>query len=135
MTKMLPELDEIARRRRALGLTQGELAKAAGVSRSLVAKLEKKLVNASYIKVKDIFDALEALEAERSNDAMVVAVGRIHNGKIEYASASETVYAVWERMDRNAYSQLPVKDAASIVGSITERAISSRGGARKAQEH
>jgi predicted transcriptional regulator len=96
------------------------------VSRSLLAKLEKKLVNASYGKVKDIFDALEALEAERANDAMIVAVGRIHNSKIEYAFASETIHAVWERMDRKAYSQLPVKDAASIVGSITERAISRK---------
>ena len=53
---MFPTLEDIARRRRQLGLKQGELAKAAGVSQSLIAKLEAGSIDSSYTKVKTIFD-------------------------------------------------------------------------------
>ena len=37
---MLPSLDEIAKKRKMLGLTQKELARMAGVSQSSIAKIE-----------------------------------------------------------------------------------------------
>ena len=59
---MFPTLEDIAKRRRQLGLKQSELAKAAGVSQSLIAKLEAGTIDSSYTKVKTIFDVLERLE-------------------------------------------------------------------------
>jgi len=108
-------------------MTQDKLAKSVGVSRSLIAKLETGQVDASYKKVKNIFDTLEQLETELGK-TKTVTVGEIHNTKVEYANVSEPVYAVWKRMDRNAFSQVPVKDSAGrdIVGSITERAINRK---------
>ena len=61
---MLPPLEEVAQKRKMLNLTQKQLAKLAGVSQSLIAKLESKKIDPSYTKVKAIFDALERLETK-----------------------------------------------------------------------
>lgn len=57
--RMLPSLDEIAKRRKLLGLTQKQLAKIAGVSQSFIAKIESGKIDPSYSKAKAIFDTLE----------------------------------------------------------------------------
>jgi predicted transcriptional regulator len=49
---MFPQLEDIAKKRRRLGLKQAELAKLSGVSQSLVAKLESGRIDSSYTKVK-----------------------------------------------------------------------------------
>jgi len=61
---MFPQLEDIAKKRRRLGLKQAELAKLSGVSQSLVAKLESGRIDSSYTKVKTIFNVLERLEAK-----------------------------------------------------------------------
>ncbi len=47
---MFPTLEDIAKRRHQLGLKQSELAKAAGVSQSLIAKLEAGTIDFSTPK-------------------------------------------------------------------------------------
>ena len=64
---MFPTLEDIAKRRRQLGLKQSELAKMAGVSQSLIAKLEAGTIDSSYTKVKTIFDILERLEPKQKS--------------------------------------------------------------------
>ena len=66
---MFPTLEDIAKRRRQLGLKQSELAKAAGVSQSLIAKLEAGTIDCSYTKVKTIFDVLDRLEFKTKTQA------------------------------------------------------------------
>ena len=61
---MFPPVEEIAHKRRILGLNQAELAKLAGVSQSLIAKLESGKIDSSYTKVKTIFETLERLETK-----------------------------------------------------------------------
>ena len=61
LIKMSYELSEVKVIRKKLGLTQGELAKAAGVSQSLIAKIESTKIDPTYSKVKLIFHALESL--------------------------------------------------------------------------
>ena len=46
--------EDIGKKRRQLGLKQAELAKMAGVSQSLIAKLEAGTIDSSYTKVKTI---------------------------------------------------------------------------------
>jgi predicted transcriptional regulator len=76
---MLPPLEEIAQKRRLLGLKQAELAKLAGVSQSLIAKLESGKIDSSYTKVKTIFEALEKLEVQT----------KIQAGKVLHKAANE----------------------------------------------
>jgi len=55
----LPDLSRIAVMRKRMGLTQTELAEKAGVSQSLIARVEAGTVDPRYSKVEKIFRALE----------------------------------------------------------------------------
>src|SRR5687767_16022587 len=69
---VIPEIDEVRLLRRQLGLTQQELARMAGVSQSLIAKIERGLVQPSYSNVKRL---VEALEAEKNRRHPAVTAG------------------------------------------------------------
>jgi len=115
---MFPPLEEIAQKRRRLGLKQAELAKLAGVSQSLIAKLESGKIDSSYNKVKTIFDALERLEVKTK-----IQAGKMLQNKIVSVQKKEPVSKVVELMKTHGYSQLPVFDGKQPVGSISEKAI------------
>ena len=121
--EMLPELAEIERKRRTLDLTQAELAKLTGLSRSLIAKVETTRMMPSYEKAKIIFDTLDAVEKKAGISLHAITLGQICSRQIEYAEANETIGEVWRRMEGKAFSQLPVRRDGQIVGSVTERAI------------
>lgn len=61
---MLPNLSDIAKKRHQLNLKQTELAKKAGVSQSLIAKLEAGKIDSSYTKVKTIFEVIDHLRIQ-----------------------------------------------------------------------
>jgi predicted transcriptional regulator len=115
---MFPTLEDIAKRRRQLGLKQSELAKAAGVSQSLIAKLEAGTIDSSYSKVRTIFDVLERLEFKTKVQAEKV----LHNDVIT-VQKNEPISEVVKIMKENGISQVPVFDGKQSVGSISEKAI------------
>jgi len=115
---MLPSLEEVARKRRMLDLTQKQLAKLAGVSQSLIAKLESKKIDPSYTKVKAIFDALERLEIKTEVHAGEV----LHRGVVG-VQKSDLVSKAVRLMTDHGYSQLPVFDGEHAVGSISEKTM------------
>ena len=56
-----------------LGITQSELARAAGVSQSLIAKLESGLVDPSFSTMKAISEALRSqirIEGKKASEVM-----------------------------------------------------------------
>src|SRR5947207_16027948 len=61
---MLPSLGEIPKKRKDLGLTQSRLAVSAGVSQSIIAKIEAGSVDPSYSIVQRLFSALERAGGE-----------------------------------------------------------------------
>jgi len=115
---MFPTLEDIAKRRRQLGLKQSELAKMAGVSQSLIAKLEAGTIDSSYTKVKNIFDVLERLEFKSKIQAEKV----LHNEVIS-VQKSEPISKVVAIMKERGYSQIPIFDGKQSIGSISERTI------------
>lgn len=115
---MLPELDDIKRKRKNLELRQSELAKKAGVSQSLIAKLERRKIIPSYDKTKKIFDVLEKLELEKEKKA-----GDICNPDITGVDVQDKVKKAIEIMKKNDFSQLPVFKNNFPVGSISEKTI------------
>ena len=117
-TNMFPTIDEIAKRRRQLGLKQSELAKAAGVSQSLIAKLEAGTIDSSYTKVKTIFDVLEHLEFKTKVQAEKI----VHN-EVFSVQKKDPISEVVKLMKEHGYSQIPVFDGKQPVGSISEKAI------------
>ena len=115
---MFPTLEDIAKRRRQLGLKQSELAKAAGVSQSLIAKLEAGTIDSSYTKVKTIFDVLERLEFKTKVQAEKI----LHNDVLSIQK-DQPISEVVKIMKDHGYSQLPVFNGKQAVGSISEKAI------------
>ena len=115
---MLPSIDEVAKKRRIMGLTQQKLARLAGVSQSLIAKLESQKIDPSYTKVKSIFDTLEKLQTETE-----VRAEDVLQKKIIGIQKSDPVSKVVQTMAEYGYSQLPVFDGEHSVGSISEKTI------------
>lgn len=115
---MFPTLEDIAKRRRQLGLKQNELAKAAGVSQSLIAKLEAGTIDSSYTKVKTIFDVLERLEFKNK-----VQAEKLLHTEVVSVQKSEPISKVVKLMKECGYSQIPVFDGKQSVGSISEKTI------------
>jgi predicted transcriptional regulator len=123
---MLPSLEEIGRKRRIVGLTQQQLARLAGVSQSLIAKLESGKIDPSYTKVKAILDALDRLQTETELRAEEV----LHEGVI-VVQKSEPLSKAVQTMAKYGISQLPVFDGEHSVGSISEKTIISKVSAGK----
>ena len=115
---MFPTLDDIAKRRRQLGLKQSQLAKMAGVSQSLIAKLEAGTIDSSYTKVKTIFDVLERLEFKTK-----VQAEKIVHSEVFSVQRRDPISEVVDVMKEHGYSQIPVFDGKQPVGSISEKAI------------
>ncbi len=124
MRTMLPDLKEIRNKRKALNLTQQDLATRTNLSRSTITKIEIGYLDPSYSKVKNIFDTLNHLETQVSpNKFENITLEDIHTTPIEYVDASQSIYEVYIRMVETAFSQFPVQSNGHIIGSITERAI------------
>jgi predicted transcriptional regulator len=101
-----------------LGITQSELAKAAGVSQSLIAKLESGLVDPSFSTMKAISEALRShirMEGKKAADVMSSPVIPVQSN----TSISESI----NLMKKNNVSQLPVYSGTRLVGSISENQI------------
>ena len=115
---MFPALKDIAKKRRQLGLKQSELAKAAGVSQSLIAKLESGKIDSSYTKVSLIFEVLERLQVKNK-----IQTEKVINSKVVTVQKSEHTSKVVRLMKEYGYSQIPVFEGKQSVGSITEKTI------------
>ena len=103
-----------------LGYTQGALAAAAGVSQSIIAKIEAGSVDPTYSTLSAISRALAAGSMEkgsRASDIMSSPVIGVH----ESSRLSECV----EVMKKRGFSQIPVLSGKGMVGTISEGHIIS----------
>ena len=115
---MTYELTEIKKIRKSLGITQTDLAKKAGVSQSLIAKIEADKIDPTYTKAKKIFDTLQLLEKREE-----VTSDELMNKKIITVSPSETIKNAVSKMKKYEISQMPVVDGHNVVGLLSETAL------------
>ncbi len=118
---MLPELSEIKARRKRLGLTQTGLAQKAGVSQSLVAKIESGGIVPSYGNAKRIFDFFESLHEGtqlRAKDFMTE--------KVIGLRPDSTLRDAVRAMKRAAVSQIPIIEDGRSVGTLSEKIVLER---------
>lgn len=118
---MLPELSTIALRRHRLGLTQLQLAAAAGVSQSFIAKVEGGTLEPSYSRANALFRALEEMERKGEQRAADIMARRVISVK-----PNDRLERTVKLMRRHSISQLPVVSGKGQVGSITESGIVAR---------
>lgn len=112
---MLPDLSEIKKVRRIHGLTQSGLAKLAGVSQSLIAKVESGRIDPTYSNVRRIFSVTEGLARGKEGLASDVMARRIIS-----CSSGDSVSSAVGRMRAHGISQLPVIDHGALVGLVSE---------------
>ncbi len=117
---LLPPIQEIKKRRVALGISQKKLANAVGSSQSLIAKIESNRVNPSYDVVRKIFEYLDRVEQPRTGLAR-----DIEKRDLVWVKKNEKVREAAEKMRQHGFSQLPVRDEKEeiCIGSISERQI------------
>lgn len=117
---ILPPIQEIKKRRVALGISQKRLASSVGTSQSLIAKIESNRVNPSYDVVKKIFEHLDRLEQPRTGLAR-----DIEKRDLVWVKKNERIRDAVEKMRQFGFSQLPVREEKEdiCVGSISERMI------------
>lgn len=116
---MIGDISSIARERKALGLSQKELAKMAGVSQSLISKVERGLLVPSYDIALRIFRALERARQERGCMKAI----EVMSSPVSRVAPEDTVGRAISIMKDKGISQLPVMAGGKVVGSLTEEGL------------
>ncbi|MEM2145020.1 MAG: CBS domain-containing protein [Candidatus Jordarchaeaceae archaeon] len=113
----LPTPEDVKRLRRKVGLTQTELAKKAGVSQSLIARIESGSVDPRLSTLQKILNAMQVANEESltAKDIMFSPVITIESD----ALVSEAT----ELMRNKDISQLPVVKQGRSIGSINDQII------------
>ena len=110
------------------GLTQKELAKRAGVSQSLVARIETGTVDPRLSTLKRIVEAIAATQEGRmARDVMHSPVITIN--------AKDPVYKAIRLMREHSISQIPVVKNDTIVGIIQESTLIEKIAYRRGQRN
>ncbi len=115
----IPTSEEIRARRMMLGITQTELARKAGISQSMIARIESGSVDPRVSTLTRIVAVLSRTEEPpyRARDVMHTPVYTVEPG--------QPVSLAVEIMEKNDISQLPVVQGGVPVGCISESAIVS----------
>jgi predicted transcriptional regulator len=118
MSSSLIEPGQLKRIRTQLGYTQGGLAEAAGVSQSIIAKIEAGAVDPTYSTLEAISRALKEGSNSRGKKASDV-MSRPVIGVQENVKLKECIAI----MKKEGISQMPVFDGEKMVGTVAENQI------------
>ena len=113
----VPTGRELREKRTALGLRQAEVAELAGISQSMVARIEAGTVDPRASTLRKFVEVLQ--KAERST---VTAADIMHTPVISVSPAEPIAKSV-QIMEDNDISQIPVLQDGVPVGCISESAI------------
>jgi predicted transcriptional regulator len=117
MSSGLVEPRQLKRIRAQLGFTQASLASAAGVSQSIIAKIEAGAVDPTFGTLWAISKALNTNSSKGKKAADVMSSPVI--GVQDTVRLKECVAT----MKKNAFSQMPVFSGEKMVGTVTETQI------------
>ena len=113
-------MSDIRKMRKALDVTQSQLAAESGVSQSTIAKIERESIAASYTTVVKLFETLEEMS---NDDKRNLTAKDVSSKDVVSVQSNNTVHEVSELMKSTGYSQLPVMKDETPVGSISEKRI------------
>ena len=120
MSHVIPSGHSLRVMRLAANLTQKELASRAGLSQSLVSRIEKGTVDPRLSTLKRILDTINT-----SRPKATIASEVMH-GPVVYVETSHPIRTAIELMKRYDISQLPIMRNGYPVGSIQESLILKR---------
>lgn len=110
---MFPEITSIGIRRKKLGLSQNGFAKMAGISQSMLTKIEHGTTMPSYKKAIELFNTLDELEHREEKTAKDL----MKKGVITL-QADDTIDKASKLAKKNGVSQFIVLDHGKIVGGV-----------------
>jgi predicted transcriptional regulator len=113
-------LAELRRRRLALGIPLGELARAVGRSTATVSRIERGRIRPSYDLVQKVvayLDGREALARPRLTTRDV-----LHRPLVT-VEPTATLAEASRRLEAGGFSQLPVVEGGRPVGAVSEAAV------------
>jgi predicted transcriptional regulator len=113
----VPTPQELKALRLKLGLTQAELAREAGVSQPLIARIENETVDPRASTLRAIVQALN--RAERKE----ILIRDVMTAPVVVVKATDSVHDAIRIMRENNFSQVPVVAKGVPVGSVSERQI------------
>jgi len=111
-------LEEIKNLRKKFNLNQKELAERAGVSQSLIAKIEAGKIDPSYSKAQQILAALNELREKKE-----IKAKELMNHHITFAKFNDSLKETIKRMKHKSISQMPVMQQEKVCGIISESTI------------
>lgn len=118
MSSNLVEPRHLKKIRTQRGLTQGGLAQAAGVSQSIIAKIEAGDVDPTYGTLAAI---ARALNSEAAKGA--VKAGDVMSSPVVGVQEGATIRECAALMKGKGFSQVPVFSGDKIVGTLTDSRI------------
>jgi len=107
---------DLKKLRKSYGLTQKEVAKKAGVSQSLIARIEAEKVDPRVSTLKKILNSILSVKAEKN-------AGDVMHSPVIWVETKTLVKDAVNLMEKYGISQLPVLENEKIVGSIQEGTI------------
>jgi predicted transcriptional regulator len=113
-------LTEVRRRRIALGISLGDLARAVGRSDATLSRIERGQIRPSYEIVQRI---LSYLETQEGLTTPKLTVADLMSRTLTTVASSALLAEAARRMEGGAFSQLPVVDDGRVVGSLSESAL------------
>ncbi|MDN7023443.1 CBS domain-containing protein [Methanoculleus sp. FWC-SCC1] len=128
----IPTPAELKAKRMQLGLKQADVARLAGISQSMVARIEAGSVDPRTSTLIKIVDVLKSAE-----NSTLTAADIMHT-PVLCVSPSDPISRAVEIMGKNSISQLPVIESGVPVGCISESAIINAmesGGLQKTHAH
>jgi predicted transcriptional regulator len=111
----LPWPEDFRKLRLDRNLTQKELAKRAGVSQSLIARIEAGRIDPRLSTVRKILDALKGEVKIKAEDIMRTPIISV--------KPEDTVARASKLMEKHGISQMPVLEDGIQIGSISEAVV------------
>jgi predicted transcriptional regulator len=108
---------KIRKRRIALGIPLGELARAVGRSDATLSRIERGQIRPSYDLVQKI---LEFLEQREGVAAPGLRAADLMNPNVVSVEGASALSEAAQRLERHGFSQAPVVDNGKVTGSISE---------------
>src|SRR3989344_4468211 len=115
---MVFDITQLKKIRKQLNLTQHEFAQKAGISQSMVAKVESGRLDPTYSNVKKIEQALELLTKNYEKEAKDIMIKNIIS-----VNKDEKISNIIKLMNKYTISQLPVLEKDKVIGLILESSI------------
>lgn len=116
----LPTGEDVRKLRQKLGLTQSELARRAGVSQSLIARIEAGDIDPRLSTLRKIWKVLRDARVTKG-----LCAGDIMKSPVVHVTPKDTIAYATRLMKENDISQLPVLENGIQVGSISEAGLVS----------